>query len=100
LQPAIEDHIENKAIQLEDRLVNTKGLGCSDILLIAPGLNTVPDVVIHSIAKQADTLATPLKSEVVEQQNSSDEDRVTELVDLVMVEAASEPLEVLRKKSP
>jgi hypothetical protein len=36
----------------------------------------------------------------VEQQNSSDEGRVMELVDLVMVEAASEPLEVLRKKSP
>jgi hypothetical protein len=92
--------MENEAIQLEDRLVDAEGLGRSDILLTAPGSNTVPNIMIHSIAEQADTPAAPLKSEVVEQQNSSDEGRVTELVDLVMVKAASKPLEMLRKKSP
>jgi hypothetical protein len=53
-------------IQLEDRLINTKDLGYSNILLIAPSLNIVPNIIIYSIAKQADILAIPLKSKVIE----------------------------------
>ncbi|KAF4210314.1 hypothetical protein CNMCM5878_004631 [Aspergillus fumigatiaffinis] len=100
LQPAIEDHTENEAIRPGDRLVDSEGPGRSEVLPTAPGSNTVPDIVIHSIAEQADTPAAPLESEVVEsRENSSDEGRVTEPADLVMVEAASQPLKVSRKKS-
>ncbi|PKX96280.1 uncharacterized protein P174DRAFT_427845 [Aspergillus novofumigatus IBT 16806] len=94
LKPTVyfEYHTENEAIRLEDRLINSNGPGRSEVLPTAPGSNTVPDIVIHSIAEQADTLAAPLKPEVVESwQNSSDEGRVAEPVDLVMVEAASQP---------
>jgi hypothetical protein len=100
LQPAIEGHTENEPIRPEDRLLDSEGPGRSEVLPTTPGSNTVPDIVIHSIAEQADTPAAPVEPEVVEsRQNSSDEGRATEPADLVMVEAASQPLKVSRKKS-
>ncbi|EAW20712.1 uncharacterized protein NFIA_112360 [Aspergillus fischeri NRRL 181] len=100
LQPAIEDHTENELIRPEDRLLDSEGPGRSEVLPTTPGSNTVPDIMIHSIVEQADTPAAPVESEVVEsRQNYSDEGRVKEPADLVMVEAASQPLKVSRKKS-
>jgi hypothetical protein len=100
LQSAIEDHTENEAIRPEDRLVDSEGPGHSEAIPTAPGSNTVPDIVIHSIAEQADPPAAPLEPEVMEsQQNCPDEGRVAEPADFLMVEAASEPLKVSGGKS-
>ncbi|KAH1802863.1 hypothetical protein KXX35_003175, partial [Aspergillus fumigatus] len=86
--PAIEVHTENEPISPQDRLVDFEDPDRSEISPTAPGSNTVPDIVIHSIAEQADIPAAPLEPEVVEsRQNSSDEGRVAEPGDLVMVEA-------------
>ncbi|KAF7136920.1 hypothetical protein CNMCM5793_006582 [Aspergillus hiratsukae] len=100
LQPAIEDHTENESIRPEDRLVEFEGLDRSEVLPTTFAENTIPDIVIHAIAEQADTSAAPLESEVVEpRRNSSDEGRVAAPADLVMEEAISRPLEASSKKS-
>lgn len=97
--PAIEVHTENEPISPQDRLVDFEDPDRSEISPTAPGSNTVPDTVIHSIAEQADIPAAPLEPEVVEsRQNSSDEGRVAEPGDLVMVEAVSQPLKASSKK--
>lgn len=97
--PAIEVHTENEPISPQDRLVDFEDPDRSEISPTAPGSNTVPDIVIHSIAEQADIPAAPLEPEVVEsRQNSSDEGRVAEPGDLVMVEAVSQPLKASSKK--
>jgi hypothetical protein len=100
LQRAIEDHTENEPIRPEDSIASSEGPARSEDLPIAPGSNTVPDIVIHSIAGQAETPAAPLEPEVMEsQQNCPDEGRVAEPADFLMVEAASEPLKVPGGKS-
>ncbi|KAL5687471.1 hypothetical protein EMGR_001738 [Emarellia grisea] len=97
--PAIEVHTENEPISPQDRLVDFEDPDRSELSPTAPGSNTVPDIVIHSIAEQADIPAAPLEPEVVEsRQNSSDEGRVAEPGDLVMVEAVSQPLKASSKK--
>jgi hypothetical protein len=100
LQPAIKDHTENEPIRPEDRLVESEGLDRSEVLPTALGEHTVPDIVIHSIAEQADIPAAPFESEVVESlQNFSDEGRVPAAADWVMVEAASQTLKASSMKS-
>jgi hypothetical protein len=98
--PAIEVHTENEPILSQDRLVDSEDPDRSETSPIAPGSSTVPDIMIHSIAEQADTPAAPLEPEVVDaRQNSSDEGRVAGPADLAMVEAVSQPLKMSSKRS-
>jgi hypothetical protein len=100
LQPSNKDHTEDEPIHLESRVVESDGLDHSKVLLTALVEHTVPDIVIHTIAEQADTPTAPFKSEVMESpQNPSDEGRVPAAADLAMVDALSQLLKASSMKS-
>jgi hypothetical protein len=100
LQPSNKDHTENEPIHPEGRVVESEGLDRSEVLPTAFVEHTVPDIVIHTIAEQADTPTAPFEPEVVESpQNPSDEGRVPAAADLAMVDAPSQLLKASSMKS-
>lgn len=103
LQPSNKDHTEDGPIHPEGRVVESEGLDRSDVLPTALVEHTVPDIVIHTIAEQADTPTAPtapFEPEVVgSPQNPSDEGRVPAAADLTMVEVPSQLLKASSMKS-